>query len=149
MGNTERIKENPSHGDFDGAFKAAPVTFEAEYRTPTQTHNPIELFSTTVVWTGDQLTIYEPTQNLTGLRNEIAHQLQMDPADLRVVSLHVGGGFGSKGPMTPCTATVALAAKQLSRPVRCVAERSQTCTTEPYRMRDGDWLVGMGCATTV
>ncbi len=133
MGNTERLKENPSHGDFDGAFQAAPVKFEAEYRTPTQTHNPIELFSTTAVWTGNQLTIYEPTQNLYGFRGEIAHQLRMDPADVRVVSLYVGGGFGSKGSMTPRTAIVALAAKRLNRPVRCVVSRSQAYTTVPYR----------------
>ncbi len=93
----------------------------------------MELFSTTASWTGKQLTIYEPTQNLFGLRGEIARQLQMDPADVRVIAPYVGGGFGSKGPSTPRTAIVALAAKRLNRPVRCVVSRSQAFTTEPYR----------------
>ena len=132
-GNTERLKENPAHGDFDAAYKAAPVTFEAEYRTPTQTHNPIELFSTTAVWSGDQLTVYEPSQNVYGFRGEIARQLRMDPADVRVVSLYTGGGFGSKGSMTPRTAIVALAAKRLNRPVRFVVSRRQSFTVQPYR----------------
>ncbi len=132
-GNAQKPKENPSAGDFDSAFQSAPVKFEAEYRTPTQTHNPIELFSTTAAWIGKQLTIYEPTQNLFGLRGEIARQLQMDPADVRVIASYVGGGFGSKGPSTPRTAIVALAAKRLNRPVRCVVSRSQAYTTEPYR----------------
>ncbi len=91
------------------------------------------MFSTTASWTGRQLTIYEPTQNLYGLRGEIARQFQMDPADVRVIAPYVGGGFGSKGPPTPRTAIVALAARRLNRPVRCVVSRSQAYTTEPYR----------------
>jgi xanthine dehydrogenase YagR molybdenum-binding subunit len=93
----------------------------------------MELFSTTASWTGKQLTIYEPTQNLFGLRGEVARQFRMDPADVRVVAPYVGGGFGSKGPSTPRTAIVALAARRLNRPVRCVVSRSQAYTTEPYR----------------
>ncbi len=57
----------------------------------------------------------------------------MDPADIRVIALYVGGGFGSKGPTTPRTALVALAARRLNRPVRCVVGRSQAFTVEPYR----------------
>ncbi|MBV8092556.1 MAG: xanthine dehydrogenase family protein molybdopterin-binding subunit [Acetobacteraceae bacterium] len=132
-GHAQRPKENPSAGDFDGAFQSAPVKLEAEYRTPTQTHNPIELFSTTAYWTGKQLTICEPTQSLYGLRGEIARQFRMDPADVRVIAPYVGGGFGSKGPSTPRTAIVALAARRLNRPVRCVVSREQAYTTMPYR----------------
>lgn len=132
-GNVEMVKENPSVGDFADALRSAPARFEAEYRTPTQTHNPIELFSTTASWTGDELTIYEPTQNLYGLRAELAYQLQIHPAKIRVVAPYVGGGFGSKGPSTPRTAIVAVAARRLGRPVRCIVSRSQGFTTAPYR----------------
>jgi xanthine dehydrogenase YagR molybdenum-binding subunit len=133
VGNVDNLKEDPVHGDFAGAYRDAAVTVDAEYRTPTQTHNPIELFSTTAAWANGQLTIYEPTQALYGFRGEIAHQLNMDVADVRVVSLYVGGGFGSKGPVTARTAIVAVAARRLRRPVRCVVSRSQGFTTQPYR----------------
>jgi xanthine dehydrogenase YagR molybdenum-binding subunit len=132
-GHTERLKEDPAHGDFEGAFASAPVKLDEEYSTPTQTHNPIELFSTTAVWSDGRLTIYEPTQSVFGFRGGIARQLRMDVSDVRVVSPYVGGGFGSKGPMTPRTALVALAAKKLNRPVRCVVSREQAYTTQPYR----------------
>lgn len=132
-GTVESLKEDPKHGDFESAYQSSPVTLEAEYRTPTQTHNPIELFSTTAVWANDQLTVYEPTQALYGFRGEIAHQLNMEVSNVRVVSLYVGGGFGSKGPVTARTAIGALAAKRLNRPVRCVVSRSQGFTTQPYR----------------
>jgi xanthine dehydrogenase YagR molybdenum-binding subunit len=133
VGNVDNLKEDPMHGDFASAYQGSAVTVDAEYRTPTQTHNPIELFSTTAAWANRQLTVHEPTQALYGLRGEIAYQLNMDVADVRVVSLYVGGGFGSKGSVTARTAIVALAARRLNRPVRCVVSRSQGFTTQPYR----------------
>jgi xanthine dehydrogenase YagR molybdenum-binding subunit len=132
-GNTERLKQDPHAGDLEAGLRAAGALIEAEYRTPTQTHNPMELFSTTAVWADGRLTIYEPTQSVYGFRGELARQLKMDIADVRLISPYVGGGFGSKGPMTPRTALVALAAKRLNRPVRCVVSREQAYTTQSYR----------------
>jgi xanthine dehydrogenase YagR molybdenum-binding subunit len=132
-GNTERVHEYPSAGNFREAYEEAAVRLEAEYRTPTQHHNPMELFSTTAVWTGDRLTIYEPSQNVYGFRAAVARQLKIDPARVRVISRYVGGGFGSKGPMSPRTAIVALAARRVNRPVRCVVTRRQGFTTATYR----------------
>jgi len=132
-GKVALLDEDPCVGDFDQAFRAAEVKFEAQYATPHQTHNPIELFSTTAVWSDDVLTIYEPTQSVYGFRGEIAHQLGMDVGKVRVINPYVGGGFGSKGPSTPRSALVALAARRLRRPVKCVVSRAQGFTTQPYR----------------
>ncbi len=125
--------EDPEAGDFAGALASAPVKLEAEFHTACETHNPIELFSTTCAWSDGALTVYEPTQNVYGFKAEIAKQLKLDLAKLRVVSSYVGGGFGSKGPMTARTAIVALAARRLNRPVRCVVSRMQGFTTTTYR----------------
>lgn len=133
VGNSQRLKEDPKVGDFDQAFAVAAVTLDARYATATQHHNPIELFSTTAVWSGDDLTVYEPSQNVNGWRHQIAEQLKINPAHVRVISPYIGGAFGSKGPMTPRTTLVALAAKRLNRPVRCVVSRMQGFTTATYR----------------
>lgn len=132
-GKVALLDEDPEVGNFDEAFQSAAVKIEADYETPQQTHNPIELFSTTAVWRDDRLTIYEPSQSVYGFREEIAHQLEMDVEKVRVISPYVGGGFGSKGPSTPRSALVAHAARRLGRPVRCVVSRSQAFTTQPYR----------------
>ena len=132
-GKVALLDEDPEVGNFDKAFRSAAVKLEVDYETPQQTHNPIELFSTTAVWSDDRLTIYEPTQSVYGFRAEIAHQLAMDVEKVRVISPYVGGGFGSKGPSTPRSALVAHAARRLGRPVRCVVSRSQGFTTQPYR----------------
>ena len=131
--NTKKSHENPAVGDFQTAFKSAPVAIEASYATPTQHHNPIELFTTTCAWEGANLTIHEPSQAVTGLAHGAASELQVDPSTVRVLSRFIGGAFGSKGSITPRTAIVAIAAKRLNRPVKLVATRSQGFTIASYR----------------
>ncbi|MEQ9607882.1 MAG: molybdopterin cofactor-binding domain-containing protein, partial [Kiloniellaceae bacterium] len=125
--------QDPAVGDALEAFEASPLTVDARYKTPTQHHNPIELFTTTCAWDGDQLTIWEPSQNVYGVKHGIAQQLQMDPEDIRVVSRYVGGAFGSRGSLTQRTALVALAAKRLQRPVKLAVSRAQGFTIATYR----------------
>ena len=125
--------EDYAVGDADRAFKAAPVQIDASYSTPTQHHNPIELYTTTCAWNGDQLTIWEPSQFVYGLRGNVAKQIGIEPDKVRVVSKFVGGAFGSKGGATARTAWIAIAARRLGRPVKLVATRSQGYTIVTYR----------------
>ncbi len=120
-------------GDADAAFARAPMTVDARYGTPTQHHNPIELYTTTCAWNGDQLTIWEPSQFVYGLRGNVAKQIGIEPDKVRVVSKFVGGAFGSKGGATARTAWIAVAARRLGRPVKLVATRSQGYTIVTYR----------------
>jgi xanthine dehydrogenase YagR molybdenum-binding subunit len=129
----ERAKELPEAGDADAAIAAAEVTFEAEYETPTQHHNAIELFTTTCVWNDDELTIYEPSQFVYGLKNSVAQKLGIPADKIRVVSPFVGGAFGSKSQLSPRTAFIAHAARKLNRPVKLVATRDQGFTIQTYR----------------
>ena len=125
--------EDPEIGNFDAAYATADVKVDAHYATPTQHHNPIELFTTTCVWSGPHLTVYEPSQNVYGIKNGIAQQLGIDASQVRVVSPLVGGAFGSKGGLTQRTALVAVAARRLNRPVKLVPTRAQGFTIATYR----------------
>jgi len=130
---SQQHKHLPQAGDAAAAIAGAEVAIDAEYWTPTQHHNPIELFATACEWTGDRLTIYEPSQFVYGLKNGVAARLGIDPDKVRAVSHYIGGAFGSKGTMTPRTAMIALAAKRLNRPVKLVATRAQGFTISTYR----------------
>jgi len=132
-GQLAQFKEDPEVGDFAGAFDAAEVKVAAAYETPTQHHNPMELFATSCVWNGDSLTIFEPSQYVYGLRYGVAEQLGVDPDKVRVINAYVGGAFGSKGSMTPRTAIIASIARRLGRPVKLVATRDQGFTIATYR----------------
>ena len=124
---------DPSVGNAATAFNAAAVKVDAQYATPTQHHNPIELFTTSCNWDGDMLTVWEPSQNVTGLRHGLAEQLGIDPANVRVVSRFVGGAFGSRGSLTQRTALIAVAARALNRPVKLEPTRSQGFSIVTYR----------------
>ena len=126
-------KEGPKAGDAEAAYAAAPVKIDARYSTPTQHHNPIELFTTTCVWDGPNLTIYEGSQSMYGLKANVAKQLGVDPSLVRTVSHFVGGAFGSRGGTTSRTAWIAIAARRLKRPVKLVATRDQGFTIATYR----------------
>jgi xanthine dehydrogenase YagR molybdenum-binding subunit len=130
---SERHSKLPSKGDAEAALAAAEVVIDAEYATPTQHHNPLELFTTTCVWSGDRLTIHEPSQFVYGLKNGVAKRLGIEADKVHVISHFAGGAFGSKGGMTPRTALVALAARRLNRPVKLVPTRDQGFTIATYR----------------
>jgi xanthine dehydrogenase YagR molybdenum-binding subunit len=126
-------REIPNKGDVEAALAGADVVVDAEYGTPTQHHNPLELFTTTCVWQGDKLTVHEPSQFVYGLKNGVAQRLGVDADSVRVVSHFAGGAFGSKGTMTPRTALIALAARKINRPVKLVPTRDQGFTIATYR----------------
>jgi xanthine dehydrogenase YagR molybdenum-binding subunit len=125
--------EDPAVGDVEAGLRAAAAVVDEEYRTPTQHHNPIELFTTSCTWSGERLTIYEPSQFVYGLKAGVAEQLGIAPDQIRVVSPFVGGAFGSKASVTPRTALVALAARRIGRPVKLVMTRDQGFTVATYR----------------
>ena len=122
----------PMKGDAQAAFAAAPVKIEADYETPTQHHNALELYTTTCEWADGKLLINEPSQFVYG-RRFIAESLGLDLQDVRVISRFVGGGFGGKFSGTTRTLLVALAAKRLKRPVKLVPTRAQGFTIATYR----------------
>jgi xanthine dehydrogenase YagR molybdenum-binding subunit len=137
-GAEEEVRKAGEHkdyqvGDAERAFAAAEVKVDGHYGTPTQHHNPIELFTTTCAWSDGKLTVYEPSQFVYGLRGSLAKQLGMEPGDIHVVSRYVGGAFGSKGGITARTAWIAVAARRVNRPVKLVPTRDQGFTIATYR----------------
>ena len=124
--------EDPKKGDAASAFASAPVKISQRYSTPTQHHNPIELFTTTCAWNADKLTIYEPSQFMWGTKASAAMQLDLKPDDVRAISRYVGGAFGSKGP-NPRTHWIARIARKIGRPLKVVPTRDQGFTIATYR----------------
>jgi xanthine dehydrogenase YagR molybdenum-binding subunit len=124
--------EDPKKGDAAAAFASAPVKISERYSTPTQHHNPIELFTVTCAWDADRLTIFEPSQFMWGTKASTAQQLDLKPDNVRAISRYVGGAFGSKGP-NPRTHWIARIARKIGRPVKVVPTRDQGFTIATYR----------------
>ncbi|WP_143873990.1 molybdopterin cofactor-binding domain-containing protein [Nostoc sp. 'Peltigera malacea cyanobiont' DB3992] len=58
----------------------------------------IASLGTIAVWSGDFLTLYEPTTWVYGIRNAVAEWLPMPREKIRVIQQFVGGSFGYKDP---------------------------------------------------
>jgi len=120
-------------GEPERAFNESVVTIDERYSTPSQVHNAMELYSSTAQWSGDQLTVYEPTQFVHSLQHGIAQQLGISPEKVRVINPFMGGAFGGKGNITAIPALTALLARKIGRPVKLVATREQGFTVSTFR----------------
>ena len=120
-------------GDAEAALARATTVHSADYELPAQHHNAIELVSTTAVWSGGRLTIYEGTQFAGGIKAAVARTLRLDPALVDVKSPYIGGAFGQKGWVMRQTAIVAHAAIATGRPVKLVSPRGQIFHTVKFR----------------
>jgi xanthine dehydrogenase YagR molybdenum-binding subunit len=113
-------------GDAAGALAAAAVRHEAEYFLPTEHHNPMELFASTVVWDGnDRLTAYDKTQGVQNVHKYLCSVFAKTPDDVRVLSPYVGGAFGSGLRPQYQVVLATLGAIALKRSVRVVLTRQQ------------------------
>jgi xanthine dehydrogenase YagR molybdenum-binding subunit len=132
-------KVNPAYpadthlGDADAALADAEFTIDETYETPAVHNNPMEPHASLAVWAGGDLTVYESTQGAAGTRDTLAELFGLEPAAVRVVSPHVGGGFGSKGKARPQLVLAALAARLVARPVKLALTRREMFSLTGYR----------------
>jgi xanthine dehydrogenase YagR molybdenum-binding subunit len=126
-------EEDVDLGDVDAALAEAAVTIDRTYTTPAIHNNPMEPHATLAVWDGGDLTLHDSTQGAHPQREAVAAVFGLELEQVRVISEHVGGGFGSKGPPHPPVILAALAAKVTGRPVKVALTRQQMFAVVGYR----------------
>lgn len=128
-------KEVPANtrGDVAKGFSEAAVTIENTYITPIQVHNPMEPHATIAWWDGENLTVYDSTQYISGVRPTLARQFNIPLDNVRVECPYTGGGFGSKGSTWSHVPLAVMAAKVTGRPVKVVLGRYQMFGPVGYR----------------
>ena len=120
-------------GNPTAAMQSAAIKVEAEYRIPINHHNPIEPHAAIAFWQGDQLTIFDKTQQVYGVQAHLAESLGVPAENVRVVSPFVGGAFGASLKPNYYPSLTAMAARELKRPVKVVYTRTQMFTGHGYR----------------
>jgi aerobic carbon-monoxide dehydrogenase large subunit len=83
----------------------------------------------------DRYTIYAGSGGAVRQKQEFASVLGVEPAQVRIVSLDVGGNFGTRNRAYVEFGLVAWASRKLGRPVKFRAERSESFLTD-YQGRD-------------
>lgn len=111
-------------GDINAGFEQAAVEVEATYHTPVQTHVCLETHGHVAEWEDDEnLIVWASTQGVFGVRNDLAGRFNLPANQVRVITEHMGGGFGSKfGPGVEGH-TAANLARATGRPVKLMLTR--------------------------
>lgn len=113
-----------ARGDVAAGFASADVIIEREVRTPCVLHSALEPHAAVCEWDGDRLTVWESTQGIFRVRDNVAKALSIPLSDVRVICEAMGGGFGAKNYAGSHTYIAALFARRLGRPVMCAVDRS-------------------------
>ncbi|MBY5411044.1 xanthine dehydrogenase family protein molybdopterin-binding subunit [Rhizobium leguminosarum] len=110
-------------GDFEAAFKSAPVTLDATYTTPDQSHSMMEPHASIAAWSGDELTVWTSSQMIDWWRTDLATTLGIDKEKVHLMSPFIGGGFGGKLFLRADAVLAAFGAKAVGRPVKVALPR--------------------------
>ncbi|MET0395596.1 MAG: molybdopterin cofactor-binding domain-containing protein [Longimicrobiaceae bacterium] len=142
-------------GEVDAGLAASDVVVEGEYFFEGTTHTPIEPHCAIGQWeeggaSVGRLTVWSSTQVPHYLHRELARVLELDPARVRVVQPHVGGGFGGKSEPFDLEFCVAKLAMKTGRPVKILYTREEVFYAHrgrhPFHMR---YRVGAGADGTL
>ena len=123
-------------GNVETAFESAEFKVEEIYETPIEHHQPMEPHATIAVWEGENLILYNGSQIVGGAQNAAAATLGLKPENVRIITPHIGGGFGAKGGMWSNLILSAVAAKVVKRPVKLALTRNQMFNSVGLRQRN-------------
>jgi len=120
-------------GDFEATFPSAAVKLDHIYTTPACHNNPMEPHATVALWEEERLTLYDSNQGAHAIREGVAQVFGIAPEQVRVITKHVGGGFGAKVQVHPPQILAAMASKLTGRPVKVALTRQQMFAVAGYR----------------
>ena len=120
-------------GDIQAGFAEADVIVELTVRTPTAVHNPLESHGCVAQWEAGELTLYESTQHVYGVRTFAAGKLDLPLSKVRAIGPYMGGGFGAKFPGGGYTLIAAELARRARRPVHLMYDRAGDNLEMGYR----------------
>ena len=114
----------------EAAFAGAAHRVVLEMDSPRVVGNPMEPKAALAAWDGDVLELWSASQGMTGMRDGMAGLTGLPAERIRVHARDVGGAFGIRGAAYQEYAALALAARQVGRPVKWVASRSETFVSD-------------------
>jgi isoquinoline 1-oxidoreductase beta subunit len=83
-------------GDVEAALKSATTVVEASYAYPFLNHVQIEPMNATAKFADGKIEIWAGTQTPGGARNSVASALGLQPPDISLHMVRIGGAFGRR-----------------------------------------------------
>ena len=119
----------------DAAFKKANYIETVELADPPMTACSIEPKAAIANWdsSSERFTLIASTQGVMLVRKILAEQVfKIPPEKLRVITPHVGGGFGVKVQTYAEYAAILFASRELNKPVKWTASRLECFLTDTH-----------------
>ncbi len=130
-------REDEIQGDVEKAFANSEVKIDETYETPIEHHHTMAPHATIAVWEGDdKLILYNESQIVNGVQGSVASTFGLKRENVRVITPHIGGGFGSKGGAWGHVVIAVMAAKMVKRPVRLALTRQMMFNSVGLRQRN-------------
>jgi carbon-monoxide dehydrogenase large subunit len=132
LGDNLAFRRLHEEGDVEGAFTAAHKVVSARFRTARHTGVTPEPRSILVDWNPaeGQLVAWHATQAPHMMQTVFAKHLDIPESRVRVICADVGGSYGIKVHVYPDEVATAAIAKAMGRPVKFVADRLESFTTD-------------------
>ena len=112
-------------GDLDAGFAASDVVLEDAFTSKHINNAQLEPRVSVARWDGDRLTVWTPTQGVSNCQRDLARDLDLPPADVRVVCEYMGGGFGNKNQCQDSDLIAAVLARETGNAVKLEYTRKE------------------------
>jgi isoquinoline 1-oxidoreductase beta subunit len=124
---------NRSDGDVEAALKGAAQVVEASYAYPFLNHAQIEPMNATAQFANGKMEIWAGTQTPAGARNTVAMTLSLQPADISIHMVRIGGAFGRRLYNEQIVEAAAIAKQVGGAPVQLRWTRADDMTHDQFR----------------
>jgi xanthine dehydrogenase YagR molybdenum-binding subunit len=113
-----------SEGNAAESMAAAAAVVEVVISTQVEVHHPLETHGNTIDASGDEITCWASTQGITSVRDGLARSMEVPGSKVRVISEHMGGGFGAKFGAGVEAVVCARLSKEAGAPVKLMLSRA-------------------------
>jgi carbon-monoxide dehydrogenase large subunit len=138
------VRYEAKFGDADAAFANAEYTRKEKFACHRLTGLPLETRGQVAEWNAGRLTVFGATKVLFFNRRTLAPMLGVTEADIDMIEVDVGGGFGVKGEFYPEDFLIPFAAQLTGRPVKWIEDRREHLTATNHS-REVDCEVEIAC----
>ncbi|HET6307029.1 MAG TPA: molybdopterin cofactor-binding domain-containing protein [Rhodopila sp.] len=121
------------HGDVTAGLAGAAKTIEAVYHAPFLAHATMEPMNCTALIADGKVEIWVASQNGDASLTVAAKAAGVQPGDVKVHKLHLGGGFGRRGNQDYTRQAVLIAKQVPGRPVKLIWSREEDTQHDFYR----------------
>ena len=146
-GSNRAVRYTVSLGDADAAFARAEYTRRESFRCHRLTGLPLETRGLVADWDAakNKLVVFGATKVLFFNRRVLAPMLGLGEADIDMIELDVGGGFGVRGEFYPEDFLIPFAARHVGRPVKWIEDRREHLMATNHS-REVDCDIEIACA---